>query len=167
MAKDVSFVYSAELRLLAEKLRERYYLYIGHVDLDAIFFAEKFGDKPKGGPIVELNGVTNPWMKAMLVEHGQQGKHYCLSAWGSEWSEMGPEKRQWAVFKLLCGVDPRGEGKLRRPDINDFGFILEYMIDVGVGPYWEKADILPDLLGDYPLPIPPPPDEEDTSDSTL
>ena len=47
MPKDITYVQSLELYEIALKLKERYYLHLGHVDLDIIYFAEKLGDKPK------------------------------------------------------------------------------------------------------------------------
>jgi len=168
MAKDVTYIESHELLELATKLKDRYYLFLGHIDLELIYFAEMIGDKPKKAKVISLSGISNPWVKAILAKDGKNHKLYCLSAWGNEWSQLGPSSKQWAVFKLLCNVEPAMDGKLKKYDIQDHGFIQEYMSLAHIGPYWEKSDTLPDMLADDPLPIPPPPlEEEDESDSTL
>jgi hypothetical protein len=166
MSKDVTFVESFELLDLAQKLKERYYLFVGHVDLELMYFAEKVGEKPKKAKIGELSGVSNPWVKALMAKNGKNNKLYCMSVWSAEWAELSPAKREWTVFKLLCSVNPENDGKARKPDIQDFGFILDYFMNEGIGPYWESKDTLPSLLGADPLPIPPPPDDTDEG-STL
>jgi hypothetical protein len=163
---NIEFIESYELLELAQKLKERYYLFIGHVDLEIIFFAEKIGEKPKKAKVAELSGVSNPWVKSLMAKNGKNNKLYCMSVHSAEWAEFSPAKREWAVFKLLCSVNPNNDGKIRKPDIGDFGFILEFFMNLGIGPYWEKQDTLPSLLGDDPLPIPPPPDDTDEG-STL
>jgi hypothetical protein len=166
MSKDVTFIESFELLELATKLRERYYIYVGQADLDLIYFAEKVGEKPKKGKVAELSGISNPWVKALMSKNGKNNKLYCMSVWGAEWSQLTPAQREWAVFKLLCSIEPANNGKLVKPDIQDFGFILEYFMNEGIGPYWESKDTLPSLLANDPLPIPPPPLPDD-GDATV
>jgi hypothetical protein len=166
MPKDITYVQSLELYEIALKLKERYYLHLGHVDLDIIYFAEKLGDKPKKGKIAELSGISNPWVKALLAKNQNDNKLYCMSVWSAEWLEVTPAKKEWMVFKMLCSVHPQNDGKLNKPDISDFGYIQEFFMNAGVGPYWESQDDLPSLLGADPLAIPPPPDDTDEG-STL
>ena len=46
-------------------------------------------------------------------------------------------------------------GKIRNYDVQDYGFIVEYFIRSGFGPYWMDKDNLPSLLdNDIPLIVP-------------
>jgi hypothetical protein len=45
--KNVVFLECSPLKELAEKLKERYYMYIGYVDLEAIYFVEMVGKKDR------------------------------------------------------------------------------------------------------------------------
>jgi len=39
-------------------------------------------------------------------------------------------------------------------DVQDYGFIVEYFVRIGIGPYWEVKENLPSLLdGDDILPL--------------
>ena len=58
-------------------------------------------------------------------------------------------------------VSPQGDGKIRPYDVNDFGFIVEYFVRAGFGPYWELKENLPSLLsGNDTLPLVIPMDDE-------
>jgi hypothetical protein len=63
-------------------------------------------------------------------------------------------KKQWIIFKAIYSVSPQGDGKIRNFDVMDYGFIVEYFVHMGMGPYWEIKEGLPDLLkSPDPLPL--------------
>ena len=169
MPKEVTYIESFELLELATKLLSVYFVYIGHVDLEMIYFAEKSGEKPKKAKVGDISGLTSNWAKLLLAKSGKNNKLYCMSVWGTEWAELSPAQREWVVFSLLTAVSPFNDGKLVKPDISDRGYILEYFMNEGVGPYWEKSENLPSLLDGDPLPIPLPPDpeEDEAAGSTM
>lgn len=152
---------SHELRGMAEKLVSRYYLYLGTVDLDNIFFAEIEGEKPKRGKVMEVSGIRSAWVKQ---ERQKDNKTlYCLSVWGEDWDDIDPYKREWMVFDALMRISPINDGSLRKPDIQEFGCIVEFL-----GPYWREKEQLPGLLdGDEALPIPLPRCKEEDEGSTV
>ncbi len=141
---DIVYSDSPELKQLAEEMKERYYEYLGQVDIDVIDFTEKTGTMPK------------------KAKTGND-KLYNLAVWGEAWDDLAPSTREWLVFKMLYSLDPESAGKVRKPDVNEFGIMIEYFCSIGIGPHWEKADgQLPSLMdGASPLPIPLPPLEQD------
>ena len=148
--EDKTYVESWELKKIADKLIERYYLYLGHVQTDNIYFADIIGAKPKKATIMQIGGVNSPWVKQFIQK--QNGALYCVSVWKDEWDETFPPQQEWLVFDALMRIDPHNDGKLVKPDVNEFGNIIEYL-----GPYWRSKTDLPSLLGgDEPLPIPLP-----------
>jgi len=163
---------SPEIKDIATKLKERYYLYIGHVDLDVIYFAEITSEngKPKKAKLGQLEGVSSAWLKQKMIED-KKGVLYCLSVWAEEWDGLDPASREWFLFDLLYSVSGECDGKVRKPDISEHGIIMQYMHQAGVGTYWRTLEKpLPSLLSSVdPLPIPLPPTDEDakTAGSTL
>jgi len=155
---EPTFTESYELLGLAKKLQERYHFFLGQVDLEAIWFTEALGEKPKTAKVASISGITKPWLKQLLAKMDKNNKLYCLSVWSQEWENLSPAQREWAVFHCLYAVAPEAEGKMRKPDVQGYGPIIDFL-----GPYWERRQDLPSMLdGDEPLPIPPPPaDEED------
>lgn len=160
---DIEYVESTENKLIAEKLQEKYYPFLGYIDLSEIYFAEMTGFEPKNAPAYQMSGVTAGWVREILnMNPATRGKQYCFSVWREKWSDLQDQKKQWIIFRSLFSISPRGNGKIRPFDVMDHGFIVEYFVRVGIGPYWESKDILPDLLkNDEPLPLILPMDEED------
>jgi hypothetical protein len=158
---EVTYRESVNLRTMARELQERYFLHLGYVDLDAVFFAEKIGEKPPKAQVVELSGVRAPWVRQILSEHSSNIR-YCLSAWLTEWAETPYPRQEWLVFDALYSIDPKNDGKMRGKDIHEHGIIADFL-----GVYWREDDEVPSLLqSPEPLPIPPPPIEHDEG-STL
>ena len=60
------------------------------------------------------------------------------------------------------------EGFFKKPDVVEFGPIIEYFASTNLGVYWKKnPNELPNLLDKIPVAIPLPPDnEEETAGST-
>jgi hypothetical protein len=161
MAASKSYSASPELEECARRLRERYWLYLGHVDINNIYFAEIEGEKPKKSGVLTLSGVSAPWVKTLLASYGNS-RLYCMSVWSDEWKGMATQMREWLIFDALFAIDPVSDGKVRKPDVQEWGVLVEYL-----GPYWRKRQDLPSLLGGTePLPIPPPQILEDEG-STL
>ncbi len=164
---DKVYTEALDLKLTCEKIKDRYYLYLGHVDLDAIFFAEVSGAvRPKKGAVAEISGVSAQWLKQRLQEQADYTL-YCLSVWGDDWTELSPNTQEWVLFDLLYSIDPANEGKLRKRDVQEHGIICEYL-----GPYWRgkhaKGEDLPGLLSSKdPLPIPLPPEGDVDEGSTI
>jgi hypothetical protein len=157
--EDRVYEESSELKDTAERLVERYYEYLGHVDLENIYFAAIQGSKPKKTSVMQIGGITSEWVKKLIKE--TKGKIYCISVWASEWDEVFPSMREWMIFDALLRIDPHNDGKLIKPDVNEFGILIEY-----IGPYWRKKDDLPSLLDSKdPLPIPLPAYESDEGSS--
>lgn len=159
---------SPEIRMLAEAIKDRYYLYVGHVDLDTVHFAEITGAaKPKKAKVGEISGISSPWVRQLIISLGNS-RLYCMAVWSEEYEELSPASREWLVFEALYSIHPECDGKLRKPDVVEHGPIVEYFASTNVGLYWRKAEILPSLLsGDAPLPIPPPAFEDAEGDSTF
>jgi hypothetical protein len=65
--KNVVFLEAPEIKTLAEKLKERYYVYIGYVDLEQIFFAEMVGFTPRKAKPIALNGLAQKWVRDLLL----------------------------------------------------------------------------------------------------
>ena len=56
---NTNFIESEELKDLANKLKDYYYLHLGHVDLEKIYFAEKVAEEmPKKATTIEVLGIT-------------------------------------------------------------------------------------------------------------
>ena len=152
---------SIEIKTLAEKLQERYFPFIGYVDLDEILFTNVIGFRPEKAPIYTMSGLTQKWARDLILSNNQK-KSYCFAAWSDEWSELSNSKKEWILFRSLYSVSPQGDGKLRPFDVQDYGFINEYFVRVGVGPYWLTKDELPSLLsGNDVLPLVLPMEEEE------
>ena len=162
---EIQFVESEDLKLYATKLKETYYLHLGHVDLDTIYFAEKHGDSPKKTNTIELFGVNNPSVRQLL----RGDKNYALTVWKDRWDELHPHTQLWLLFEMLYSIEPGSEGRIKKPDIVEHAPIIEFFALSNVGIHWKRCDgELPNLLGSSPLAIPLPPDpDEETAGSTL
>jgi hypothetical protein len=162
MASDVVYADSINLYVLARELQEAYYDHIGHVDLESIYFAEKHteNEKPKKAKVCEISSISSAWIRQLFQKHNLH-KSYCLSVWAEDWGRLTSTEQQWFMFDLLYSVAPDGNGKLRKPDVQEHGPLCEFL-----GPYWRKNTItLPSMLGTDPLPIPPPPLNQDDGSS--
>jgi len=162
---EIIFNESEELKLLAEKLKDFYFLHLGHVDLETIYFGEKIGEAPKKSNTIELFGVNNPSVRQLL----RGDKNYALTVWKDKWDELHPHTKLWLLFESLYSIEPGCAGKIKRPDIIEHAPIIEFFSMSDLGIHWRKCDgELPNLLGSAPLPIPLPPDpDEDSAGSTL
>lgn len=150
---DIDFIESKENLELAEKLQEKYFQFIGNVDLRRVYFAEMIGFKPKKAPVFNMSGITQAWARNILSTTDQK-KDYCLAVWSDEWAEVETSKKEWIIFRSLFSVSPFGDGKLRPFDVQDYGFIVEYFVRIGLGPYWLEKENLPSLLsGNDTLPL--------------
>ncbi len=89
--KNVVFLEAPEIKTMAEKLKERYYVYIGYVDLEQIYFAEMVGSTPKKAKPIALNGLAQKWVRDLLLGDIQDKKIYCLGVW-EENPERAPQK---------------------------------------------------------------------------
>jgi hypothetical protein len=152
---ETEYFESLENKSLAERLQERYHPFIGYVDLSKIYFAEMIGYEPKNAKPYVMSGVTQGWVRQVLNTNPKtQGKDYCLAVWQEKWSMLEDTKKQWIIFKAIYSVSPQGDGKIRNFDVMDYGFIVEYFVHMGMGPYWEIKEGLPDLLkSPDPLPL--------------
>ena len=152
---------SLSLQKLARDIVERYEFYLQHIDLGEIIFFEKEGIKPKKAKVCQICGLSGPWVKEVMAS--QVKKCYSLEVWRSEWDDLHSYEQQWLVFTELYAIDKKRNGKLRKPNVNEFDIIVELL-----GPKWRKnPELLPDMLGDEPVPIPLPEDENENEDSTL
>ena len=150
---NVEYVESNEMLLLAKKLQERYFPFIGNVDLDEVYFVEMIGFKPEKAPVWQMSGLTQQWARN-LIESNSQPKNYCFAAWSESWSEFQQAKKEWIIFRSLYSISPSGNGKLRPFDVQEYGFIVEYFVRTGIGPYWQFEENLPSLLdGNDILPL--------------
>lgn len=147
---------------IAEKLQEKYYPFLGYINLNEIYFAEMIGFEPKKAPAYIMQGVTSGWVREILNMNPEtRGKQYCFAVWEEKWSNIPEQNKQWIIFRSLFSISPFGGGKIRAFDVNDYGFIVEYFVRMGFGPYWEHKENLPDLLkGEECLPLILPMDEE-------
>lgn len=151
--ENIEYQPSLEILEIAKKLQERYFPFIGYVDLDEILFAEIIGFKPEKAPIYTMSGITQKWARDLILSNNQK-KTYCLSVWSDSWSEISESKKEWIIFRCLYSVSPQSGGKIRPFDVQDFGFINEYFVRIGIGPYWQTKDDLPSLLkGNDVLPL--------------
>ena len=78
--ENIEYQPSLEILEIAKKLQERYFPFIGYVDLDEILFAEIIGFKPEKAPIYTMSGVTQKWARDLILSNNQK-KTYCLSVW--------------------------------------------------------------------------------------
>ena len=160
---NYTYTESWELAKLARDLVDRYQFYLPTVDLEQIYFVEKGNGKPKPKKqrVCKIFGLNGSSLKELAFQ--QTKKLYALEVWVNEWAQLTTVEKQWFVFNELLSVGR--EGKLKKPDILEFGYIVELL-----GPYWRKpsnAGLLPDMLSGDPVPIPLPPDDEEEEDGTL
>lgn len=150
---NVDFEEAPDILLIAQKLQEKYYAFIGYVNLDSIYFTKMIGYKSRNAPVYQMSGLTQAWARSVLNEL-QSRKNYCLGVWADEWDELEKSKKEWIIFRCLYSISPADDGKLRPFDVNDYGFIVEYFVRSGIGPYWESKENLPSLLdGNDILPL--------------
>lgn len=158
---ETTFTESQEVKELAEKLQEKYFPFLGYIDLELVCFAEMDGYKSKKAPVYSISGITQGWVRDIIFhKFNSKEKRYCLAVWTEEWSELQKSKKEWIVFKALYSISPNLDGKMRPVDVQDYGFIIDFFVRSGIGPYWEIKDNLPSLLnGDDTLPLLLPLDE--------
>lgn len=163
----IDYLESTDLKILANQIKEAYYVHLGHASLDSIYFVEKYGDVPKKFKVLEIHGITSGGVKKMLEQMGRS-QTYCLEVWKSDWDELHPYAQQWLMFEALYSIKEGSEGFFRKADVVEFGPIIEYFASTNIGVHWKKApNELPNLLDKIPLAIPLPPDnEEETAGST-
>lgn len=156
----IEYLESLEIKTTAQKLQEKYYPFIGYVDLEEIYFSEIVGFKPDKAPTWQISGLTQQWARD-LMSSKSQNKLYCFAVWTDAWAEISNNKKEWIIFRSLFSISPGGKGKLRSFDVQDYGFINEYFVRIGIGPYWLSKDDLPSLLdGKDVLPLILPMEEE-------
>lgn len=161
--QDIVYIESEDLKILADQLREKYFLHLGHVDLDAIYFVEKVGDEPKKIKVIEILGVTNGGIRQMLQQVGRN-QSYCMQVWQDAWNALHPYAQQWLMFEVLYSIKRGNEGYLKKPDVVEYGPIIEYFASSNIGIHWrENQEDLPDMLAQISLPMPLPPDEDEES----
>lgn len=156
--EKVIYSEASEMKDLATKIKERYFLYVGHVDLDTIHFTFKNAETiPKSAKIAELSSIKSAWVRQILAML-HDNRLYCISSWEEMWNDLEPEQKEWLIFDLMYSVHPSCDSRLRKPDVSEHGIICEFL-----GPYWRRGETpLPSLLGSIdPLPIPPPPMDGD------
>jgi hypothetical protein len=159
---NVVFLEAPEIKSIAEKLKERYYVYIGYVDLEQIYFAEMVGHTPKKAKPVVVNGLAQKWVRDLLLGDVQDKKIYCLGVYEEKWAELTKAHKEWALFAALYSISPQNDGSIRQFEVQDYAFILEYFIKNNYGANYMNHSILPSLLDSKdPLAIPLPPDPED------
>jgi hypothetical protein len=160
--KNVVFLECSPLKELAEKLKERYYMYIGYVDLEAVYFVEMVGKKPEKSPVAVVNGLAQKWVRDLLLGDIQNKKIYCLGVWDEAWDALPKAHKEWVMFRALFSFSPSMDGTIRQFDVQDYSFVLEYMIKNNYGANYLNKSILPSLLDSKePLAIPLPPDPEE------
>lgn len=158
---EITYRESVNLFALAKQLQERYYLHLGYINLDAIYFADKIGDKGAKQPVIDVSGVRSPWVRQLLNSVANT-KMYCVAAWFTEWSELPYNQQEWLMFDTLYSIGVENDGKMRGKDVFEHGVIADFL-----GVYWRKDLEIPSLLmSKDPLPIPPPPSTHDEG-STL
>lgn len=157
---NVEFSECKENYEIAKKLQERYFPFIGYVDLEDIYFAEMIGYKPKNALPYKMSSITQSWVRE-VISNTDKLKTYCVAVYDDLWSELESSKKEWIIFKCLYSISPQGNGKIRNFDVMDYGFIVEYFVRTGFGPYWETKDNLPSLLsGNETLPLIIPMDDD-------
>jgi hypothetical protein len=129
-------------------------MFIGYVDLSLVHFVEMDGYKSKNAPACIMSGLTQSWARDILRSSGNS-KIYCFAVWSEIWEQTEKTKKEWLIFKSLYSISPALDGKIRNYDVQDYGFIVEYFVRSGFGPYWMDKDNLPSLLdNDIPLIVP-------------
>jgi hypothetical protein len=119
------------------------------------------GYKGKNAPPYIMSGLTQSWARGILQSLGN-GKIYCLGVWSDLWEELEQSKKEWIIFRCLYSISPSQDGKIRSFDVQDYGFITEYFVRAGIGPYWMLKDGLPSLLeGSHALPLILPMEDDD------
>jgi hypothetical protein len=119
------------------------------------------GYKGKNAPPYIMSGLTQSWARVILQSLGN-GKVYCLGVWSDLWEELEQSKKEWIIFRCLYSISPSQDGKIRSFDVQDYGFITEYFVRAGFGPYWMLKDGLPSLLdGSHALPLILPMEDDD------
>lgn len=157
---NVDFEDAPDVLLIAQKLQEKYFAFIGYVNLETVYFTKMIGYKSRNAPPYIMSGLTQAWARSILNNH-QSKKNYCLGVWDEEWDELEKSKKEWIIFRCLYSISPANDGKLRPLDVQDYGFIVEYFVRSGFGPYWEQKENLPSLLdGNDILPLILPLDDE-------
>jgi hypothetical protein len=162
MEEEIIYIESEDMKKLAHDLRQAYYVHLGHVNLDAIFFVEKDGILPKKAKTIEIAGVTNGGIRLLMQKIGGN-QNYCVSVWKESWDAINEYQRQWLMFEILYSIKYGSEGYLRKPDVQEYGPIIEYFANTNIGVHWRKCEELPNLLDTISLPIPLPPDEDEES----
>lgn len=150
MRTEPTYQESINLLIMARELREAYYLHLGQVDLDQIYFVEKHGEPTKSAKDIEVQGVKSGWVKRLL-EAMTPPRIYCVSVWSDIWAQLSDSKRQWLLFDALYSINPEMDGKTRAKDVVEHGVIADF-----AGLYWRQQDILPNMLSGESLPIKPP-----------
>jgi hypothetical protein len=75
---EPDFIESQECFNIAEKLIEKYYMFIGYVDLSLVHFVEMDGYKSKNAPACIMSGLTQSWARDILRSSGNS-KIYCFA----------------------------------------------------------------------------------------
>jgi hypothetical protein len=103
-----------------------------------------------------------------MLEQMGRSQTYCLEVWKSDWDDLHPYAQQWLMFEALYSIKDGSEGFFKKPDVVEYGPIIEYFSGTNIGVHWKKnSNELPNLLDKIPLAIPLPPDnEEETAGST-
>ena len=85
-----------------------------------------------------------------------------MGVYDEAWAEKTKAHKEWLMFRALFSLSPALDGTLRQIDVQDYSFILEYMIKNNYGANYMDQSILPSLLDSKdPIPIPLPKDAED------
>ena len=150
---EPDFLESQECLNIAQQLVEKYYMFVGYVDLNLVHFVEMDGYKSKNSPPYIMSGITQSWAKDILRSVGSS-KIYCFGVWSELWEELEQSKKEWIIFRALYSISPTLDGKIRTFDVQDYGFITEYFVRTGFGPYWMEKENLPSLRkGSETLPL--------------
>ena len=151
----ITYTESLELKEMAQKLKERYYLHLEHVDIESVYFAIKEGELPIKRKPVEITGITHGGIKQIISLHGGN-EQYCIQVWKDDWDNYTPAKQEWLMFEMLYSIDEKNNGKIKNKDIMEYDIIAEYFINnENIGIKWRNKDYeLPSLLDGNPLSIP-------------
>jgi len=115
------------------------------------------GYKSKNLRHILCRGLLNLGLRDILKNDFGSNKVYCFGVWSDLWSDLEQSKKEWFIFRALYSISPSLDGKIRSFDVQDYGFITEYFVRAGFGPYWIHKDGLPSLLdskGTLPLILP-------------
>lgn len=158
----VDYTESISLQKLAMRVVEKYSIYMPHVDVEDIVFLSKEAERlPKSAKTCQLVGVGGSWIKHFLDNNIK--KHYALEVWEEAWRGLSENEQAWLVFTELYSMDKKRNGKLRKPNVQEFDIFVELL-----GPYWRKTpDVLPVLLGDDLVPLPMPQDDTDEGETQI